>query len=508
MPSSHSSTQQRSPQGRASTGVAGLDDVLGGGLSRNRLYLLEGTPGTGKTTLALQFLLEGARQGERGLYVTLSETEEELHDVAASHGWSLEALTIFELITEDALDPERGQSLLHPSEVELEETTRGVFEQMERIKPARLVFDSLSEMRLLAQSPLRYRRQILALKHFFRNRQCTVLMLDDRTGEAKDLQLHSIAHGVITLEQSAMKFGTERRTLRVVKMRGTKFRGGYHDFVLDTGGLSVFPRLVAAEHQGEFRDEVASTDVAELDALLGGGLVRGTNTLLLGPAGVGKTSTSVRCVLAALERGENAAYFLFDEGFGTLLSRAEHLGMDLRPHLVAERLTVRQVDPAELSPGEFTAKVRHSVENDGARVIVIDSLNGYLQSMPEEKFLVLQMHELLSYLSQRGVITLMILGEHGLLGDVRVDVDLSYLADVVLLLRFFEADGEVRKAISVIKTRTTEHERTIHEFRLGADGLRVGVPLRGFRGIITAIPTYRGDTAMLPQAAPTGAKPP
>jgi len=497
MPSDGDAQPKRNPD-RIRTGIAGLDDILGGGLTRNRLYLIEGTPGTGKTTLALQFLLEGARRGETGLYITLSETEEELHAVAASHNWSLDALSIFELIAEEGLDPEREQSLLHPSEIELGETIRDIRDRVERTQPARIVFDSLSEMRLLAQSPLRYRRQILALKHFFGNLQCTVLLLDDRTGEPRDLQLHSIAHGVVTLEQLAIGFGAERRRLRVVKMRATKFRGGYHDFILDTGGLSVFPRLVAAEHHGAFAADVFSTGVAELDALLGGGLMPGTNTLLIGPAGVGKTSTAVRCMLAALERGEKAVYFLFDEGLGTVLTRAANLGMDLRPHVAAERLVIRQVNPAELSPGEFTAKVRHSVEHENARVVMIDSLNGYLQAMPEEKFLVLQMHELLSYLNQQGVVTLMILGQHGLVGDIRTDVDLSYLADNILLLRFFEADGEVRKAIAGVKTRTSEHERTIREFRLGADGLRVGATLRGFEGILAGIPTYRGDTAPLP----------
>jgi circadian clock protein KaiC len=482
---------------RAPTGVEGLDDVLGGGITANRLYLLEGTPGTGKTTFSLQFLLEGARRGEAGLYVTLSETEAELRAVARTHGWSLDQLSIFELVPEAGLDPEQEQTLLHPSEVELGETVRGVMERVEALKPKRVVLDSLSELRLLAQNPLRYRRQILALKHFFSSRDCTVLVLDDRTSEPGDLQLHSIAHGVISLDQTATGFGAERRQLRIVKMRGIKYSGGYHDMSINTGGVCVYPRLIASEHPGDVESHMFATGVDGLDALLGGGLVAGTTTLLSGPAGVGKTTASVRCMVSALERGERAAFFLFDERLPTLLVRSAALRMDLRPHMEAGRLRIRQIDPAELSPGEFATSVRNAVEVDGAKVVVVDSLNAYLQAMPEDRHLTLQMHELLSYLGQRGVVTLMILGQHGLVGDIRSDVDLSYLADTVLLLRYFEADGEVRKAISVVKTRTSDHERTIREFRVGPGGLTIGSPLRSLQGILTGVPTYRGDPAPL-----------
>jgi circadian clock protein KaiC len=488
-----------------STGVPGLDDVLAGGLTKDRVYLVEGTPGTGKTTLSLQFLLNGAAAGETGLYITLSESAHELRAVAGTHGWSLDPICLFELVSETGLDPESEQSVLHPSEVELGETAREVMRRIEELRPSRVVFDSLSEMRLLAQNPLRYRRQILALKQFFASRQCTVLMLDDRTSDPNDLQLHSIAHGVILLEQAPRDFGDERRRLRVIKMRGTKFRGGYHDFVLETGGLQVFPRLIAAEHHRAFAVEQASTGSAGLDKLLGGGLQRGTNSLLTGPSGVGKTTTAVRCMLAALDRGEAATYFLFDEGTTTFLARSRALGMDLQGHLDSGLLTIMQIDPAQLSPGAFACSVKYAVEHEGCGFLAIDSLNAYLQAMPGEQFLILQMHELLSYLNQQGVITLLVLGQHGVLGDIRNDLDLSYLSDAILLFRFFEAQGQVRTAVSVVKSRTSAHERSIREFALNAGGLNVGEALRNFDGVLSGLPSYKGDTSLLrpqPDAEP------
>lgn len=486
---------------RAATGIAGLDAILAGGLSVHRLYLVEGTPGTGKTTFGLQFLLDGLAKGESGLYITLSETASELNAVAASHGWSLEGLSLFELIDEADLNPDYQQSILHPSEVELGETIRAVMARVNQLKPSRVIFDSLSEMRLLAQNPLRYRRQILALKHFFATRNCTVLMLDDRTADPGDLQLHSIAHGVISLEQLAQEFGTERRRLRVVKMRGIKFSGGYHDFVLETGGMRVFPRLIAADHGVEFEDAVVSTGIKELDTLLGGGLVRGTNTLLSGPSGVGKTTTSIRCVLSALQRGERAAYYLFDEGIGTLLIRSRALGMDITSYIRDGSLTLYQINPAEMSPGEFASRIRQAVEQEERTFIAIDSLNAYLQAMPGEKFLLLQMHEVLTYLSLQGVTALLVLGQHGLVGEIRSDVDLSYLSDAIVMFRFFEAHGDISTAVSVIKSRTNHHARTIHEFRLSAgQGLQIGQPLQDFEGIMSGLPSYRGRTPMLNNA--------
>jgi circadian clock protein KaiC len=485
------------PTRRVSTGIAELDNVLGGGLTADRSYLLEGTPGSGKTTIALQFLLEGARAGERGLYITLSETAAELREVAQSHNWSLDHIELFELVSEDGLDPDSEQSILEPSEVELGETLSGVRECVDRVRPTRVVFDSLSEMRLLAQSSLRYRRQILALKQYFSTRNCTVLMLDDRSSDPGDLQLHSIAHGVITLEQAAQEYGSERRRLRVVKMRGVKYRGGFHDFAIETGGVAVFPRLVAAEHRRAFSDTLLSTGVAHFDEMLGGGISPGTNTLLNGPSGVGKTTTALRAGLTAIERGEKAAYYLFDEGIATMLARSRAMGMDLQPHIDSGALQVFQIDPAELSPGEFASWIRRAVERDGVRFIAIDSLNAFLQAMPGEKYLLLQMHEMLSYLNQQGVVTMLILGQHGIVGDVRSEIDLSYLSDTIVLFRYFESRGNVLKAISVAKSRTTAHQGSIREFRLTGTGLEIGDPLKDFEGVLTGLPNYRGATPLL-----------
>lgn len=481
---------------RLATGSAGLDRVLEGGFPANRLYLVEGDPGTGKTTLALQFLLEGVRRKEPVLYVTLSETKEELIVVAHSHGWSLEGVNLHELVPpEESLKTESQYTIFHPSEVELGETTRAVIEEVERIQPRRVVFDSLSEMRLLARDPLRYRRQILALKQFFSGRKSTVLLLDDRTSADTDLQVQSIAHGVLMLEQLELDYGAERRRLRVSKLRGSRFLGGFHDFTIRTGGVEVFPRLVAADRRAEFRQEAVASEVAELDALLGGGLDRGTATLVLGPAGCGKSSLATHFAAAAAARGERAAAFIFDEGVNTYLNRAAGLGMNLRKEVETGRLTVQQVDPAELSPGEFAHAVCEAVESGGARLVVIDSLNGYLQAMPDERFLTAQMHELLTYLNQRGVVTLLVMAQHGFMGSMSSPVDVSYLADTVVLLRYFEAAGAIRRAISVVKKRTGRHENTIREMRLSASsGLEVGEPLTAFRGVLTGIPVLNEGT--------------
>jgi circadian clock protein KaiC len=498
------------PQGEApkiSTGIAGLDDVLGGGLDAERLYLVEGEPGTGKTTLALQFLLEGARHGERGLYVTLSESERELRLVASRHGWSLGDISIFELVPpEAALDPEKELTLFHPAELELSETSKMIFDRVADVEPARVVFDSLSEMRLLAQSSLRYRRQILALKHFFTGRRCTVLLLDDLSSSEQDLQLHSIAHGVITLQQTAIDYGAERRRMRVKKMRGIKFRGGYHDFNIETGGVRIFPRLIAAEHHKAFLGELATSGVAELDALVGGGLERGTSVLLVGGAGVGKSSIAVTYAVGAAQRGERVAMFAFDEGLGTLFARAAGLGVNMQELVDKGLITVRQIDPAEMAPGEFTQLVRDAVEQRGVGVVLIDSLNGYMNAMPDERFLVLQVHELLSYLNQLGVLTIMVLAQHGLLGQMQTPVDLSYLSDTVVMLRYFEASGTVRRALSVVKKRSGTHENAIREFQLTSEGVKVGPPLTEFSGILTGTPTYIGSPKPLMREADDGGK--
>ena len=484
-------------QERASTGVAGLDDILGGGLPLRHVYLIEGDPGAGKTTLGLHFLREGAQHGEKGLYVTLSETATELRTVASSHGWSLEGIELFELVSEEGLSPELEQSILHPSQIELGETVQGVIAAVERLRPQRVVFDSLSEMRLLAQDPLRYRRQVLALKKFFSDQGCTVMLLDDRSSSSSDLQLHSIAHGVINLEQAVDQYGPERRRLRVLKIRGIKFRGGEHDFTLDTGGLAVFPRLVAAEHRVQTDLRIVSTGVSRLDEMMGGGLPCGSNTLFSGPSGVGKTTTAIACALAALKRGERAVYYLFDEGLSTLVIRAKSLGMDLEPYLASGQFTVVPLDPAEVSAGEFAHKARHAVEDDQATVVVIDSLNAYLHAMPGSKYLLLQMHELLAYLNHRNVVTILILGQHGVLGDIRTEVDMSYLSDAILLFRFFEARGKLLKAVSMVKSRTNHHEQTIREFRLRPGGLEVGQELTDFEGVLTGVAAYHGDLPLL-----------
>ena len=479
-----------STEPRASTGITGLDNILAGGLPPHHLYLVEGTPGSGKTTLGLQFLLQGRDLGERGLYITLSETSAELHLVAASHGWSLDGVDVYDLVGEEGLSEEAEQSILHPSEFELGETTRDVIDMVQRLQPSRVVFDSLSEMRLLAQSPLRYRRQILALKRFFANRGCTVLMLDDKSGALGDVQLHSIAHGVINLEQNPNDYGPDKRRMRVVKLRGVKFREGEHDFNLERGGLQVFPRLIASEHGQAFDRTFVSTGTPRLDELLGGGLVPGSNVLLTGPAGTGKTTTAVSCAVHAMRRGHKVAYYLFA------------LGLDIDPFIASGQLLIRALDPAELSPGQFAHAVRAAVENEEARMVVIDSINAYLQAMPGGKFLLLQMHELLAYLNLRGVITLLILSQHGLTGDIRSDIDLSYLSDALLQFRYFEARGGLHKAILAIKSRTAAQELTVRELRLGQGGVQIGQALTDFQGVLSTIPRYTGNLPLLADSDP------
>jgi circadian clock protein KaiC len=483
---------------RISTGSSGLDDILGGGLDPNRLYLYEGRPGTGKTTIALQFLREGVRRGEPVLYVTLSETRRELALVAKRHGWSLEGIDVFELVPpETTLDPDQELTVFHPAEVELTETTRLILDQVSKLNATRVVIDSLSELRLLAQSPLRYRRQVLALKHFFAERQCTVVLLDDLTAHQDDLQLHSIAHGVVLLEQQAIDYGAERRRIRVVKMRGIQFRGGSHDFIIAKGGLQIFPRLVAAEHHRTFPGDIMLSGHPALDEMLGGGLERGTNALLIGAAGVGKSSLALTYAISAALRGEHAVFFAFDEGRGTIEARASTIGLPLEECVTSGRLHLQQIDPAEMAPGEFAAAVRRSVEEDGARVVVIDSLNGYLNAMPDERFLILQMHELLSYLGQQGVLTILVLAQHGLVGPMDTPVDLSYLSDAVVMLRYFEFAGQVRRALSVVKKRSGNHEHTIREFMLTSTGIKLGPPLTQFAGVLSGTPQYIGDSGTL-----------
>jgi circadian clock protein KaiC len=480
---------------RISSGNDGLDTILRGGLPSRRLYLLEGSPGSGKTTFALQFLLEGMRQGESCLYITLSETSEELHAVAASHGWDLAGIELFELASAEAvLGGDRDQSILYSWEVELGETVRLIEEQVERTNPRRVVFDSLSEMRLLAQDPLRYRRQVLALKQFFAGRDTTVLLVDDLTSSRgeRDTHLHSLCHGVFTLERLTLDFGAARRRMQVQKLRGVDFVAGYHDLVIRKGGLDIFPRLIASDHERAPAEGIASSGVPELDALFGGGPMRGSSTLLTGPAGSGKTSIAMQFLIAACERGEPTTMYQFDERVGTLLARGGQLEAQLQHYIDNGCLLIRQVNPAELSPGEFAAMVRAEVEKRGSRMIVIDSLNGYLAAMPQEQQLILQMHELLSYLNHHGVVTFLINPQHGLVGSMSTSLNISYVADAVLLIRFFEAEGRIRKAISILKNRGGEHENAIRELRIDGRGIRIGAPLTDFRGVLTGTPEYTG----------------
>jgi circadian clock protein KaiC len=486
---------------RASSGLPGLDEILGGGFVLGRLHLVEGKPGTGKTTLGLHFVLAGRDHSEKVLYVSMSETRDELQAVASAHGWSLEGVELCELVPPEAENGDSSrQTMFRPSEVELGETMRLLCNEIERIDPGRIVLDSLSEMRLLAQNPLRYRRQIFALKQFLARRHATVLVLDDMASNGHDLQLHSIVHGVLNLEELGLDYGAERRRLRVTKMRGIKYRGGYHDYAIRTGGLEVFPRLLISQRPGTLPEEVVRSGSEQLDALLGGGLRRGTSALLVGPAGSGKSSVALSIAYNAARQGECAALYAFDEGTESIIERARGIGMEISPLIASGDIAVHQINPAEMSPGEFTALVCQGVDKRNATVVIIDSLNGYLQAMPQERFLPLEIHQLLSYLNQQAVLTIMVMAQHGLVGVVESPIDLSYLSDAVLLLRFFEAQGNVRKAISVLKKRVGTHEDTIRELRLTAQGVQVGEPLTDFQGIMSGIPTYVGSQAMIKAA--------
>jgi circadian clock protein KaiC len=489
---------------RSKTGVTGLDDILCGGLIAERFYLIDGNPGSGKTTFALQFLMEGVRQGEKCVYVTLSETRAELAEGADSHGWTLDGIDIVELIPDhqSELQGDGQLTMIQPSDVELSETMHKILSAIERTDPQRIVFDSLSEMRLLAQNSLRYRRQILALKQFFVGRRCTVMMLDDRTAEGPDLQLHSIAHGVIGLYVDSPAYGRARRQLQIMKFRGSDFHSGYHDFAILRGGMEVYPRLVAAEHSTSFSRSLIASGVSALDTLLGGGVERGTSTLLIGPPGSGKSSLALQYAAAAAARGDHAASFMFDETKAALLERSTGLGLQIKQGTGAGQIMLRQIDPVEISPGEFAAMVRRSVEKDGARVVVIDSLNGYLNAMPQDNFLTAQLHELLSYLHNKGVTTFMVVAQHGLLGaNMQSPVDASYLADSVVMLRYFEHGGSVKKSISVMKKRTGGHEDAIRQLVFDKNGIHLSEPLLQLRGVLTGVPVEVGEDTGDPRPA-------
>ena len=482
----------------ARTGVFGLDQILNGGLPRNHLYLIDGSPGTGKTTLALQFLMEGVQNGEPGLYVTLSESREELLGVASSHGWSLDGIEIFELATAKAHETEESYTLFHPAEVELQQTIDAVLKRVQELNPIRVAFDSLSEMRLLAREPLRFRRQILAMKQFFIGRESTVLLLDDKTSPEGDLQLHSLAHGVIILEHVALEYGSERRRLQVTKIRGARFRGGYHDFRITRGGLKVYPRILHDTPRSDFSGQILSSGSKRLDALVGGGITCGTSLLITGAAGTGKSVLCTQFANASVQRGERVLFYLFDERLSTFKLRSRALGIDLDEALDKGQLRIQQVEPTDLSPGEFASQVVSAVEKDRISLVVIDSINGYMQSMPEERLLPIQVHELLSFLSNNGVTCIMTLVQHGIFGNpVDEAAEVSYLADTVMLMRYFEVNGSVRQAISVVKKRSGNHERTIRECKVGPGGLSVGDPLRDFQGVLTGVPSYVGNVSPL-----------
>ncbi len=488
---------------RILTGIAGLDNILNGGLPKGHLYLIEGDPGTGKTTLALQFLLEGIKQGESVIYVTLSESRVELEQVVRSHGWSGESLQICEMVPEqDDLGPDAQYTVFHPSEVELSDTVTAILQEVDAARPQRVVFDSLSELRMLARDPLKYRRQILALKRHFEGTNCTVLLLDDRTAAGgDDLQLQSIAHGVLIMESLARDFGVKRRRIEIRKLRGSPYREGYHDYTIKTGGIFLYPRLIAAEHRPEFARKTVPSGLAELDQLFGGGIDSGTSTLFAGPAGCGKSTVALRYAISSAQRSEKAAIFAFDEAIATLTERAKGLGMDTAKLQADGMLDIVQIDPVELSPGEFVAEVRRLVDQEDLRVLVIDSVNGFLNAMPHEHFLTLQLHELLSYLGQQGVATILTLAQHGFIGNMQTPVDVSYLADTVLLFRYFEFAGEIRQALSVIKKRSGRHERAIRELIFAHNQISVGRPLKEFEGVLTGIPSFKGDATQVERSS-------
>ncbi len=479
---------------RVSMGIEGLDFILKGGLPRNRLYLLQGNPGTGKTTMGLQFLLDGEAKGETSLYITLSESRDELVAVGKSHHWDLEQLNIYDLtVSGDTLRDDSRYTVFHPSEVELDETTKLILNEVERVNPTRIVFDSLSEMRMLASDALRFRRQILALKQYFIGRQCTVILLDDLTSQTSQRQLESIAHGVITLEYVPTEYGKQRHNLRVVKMRGVNFQSGSHDFNIETGGIIVFPRLGSTESDRPYVQGTIRTDSTDLEELLGG-LDYGTSTIFTGPAGIGKSTMALMYACTAAANGERSAIYLFDEGIETLYKRTAAIGLDVKKYVEENLIVLRQIKLAELTPGELAYMVSEEVEKNNTRLVVIDSVNGYLMSTPQERFLIMQFHELLGYLNRRGVVSILVVGQYGLVGNMQAPIDMSYLADTVILLRYFEAEGAVRQAISVLKKRTGKHERTIREFRIDQGGIRLGQPLTEFRGVLTGVPVYQGNS--------------
>jgi circadian clock protein KaiC len=507
MPSSKDASKTKTTN-RLSSGIEELDHILGGGFPARRLFLIEGAPGSGKTTLALQFLLAGTKNSEKGFYVTFSESEDEIRAVADSHGWTLDGIILQELSTlGDRLKNGEQYTVFQPADVEFSETVQRVIDDVRRLKPQRVVIDSLSEIRLVARDPLRYRRQILALKEILSECNCTVFFLEDYTVENPDLLLQSIAHGVVLLEKMQSEYGSMKRTLQVTKLRAGPSLEGSHDFAIRRGGLQVFRRLIASDSLNGVRPKDASgilkTNNEELDRLIGGGVRWGTAVVLVGPAGTGKSTIGMQIVSAAAQQGFKTCAFLFDEAKATYIKRGKNVDLDLAGHTEEGLIEIHQIDPNEQSPGEFAYRLRRKVEEDGVRVVVIDSLNGYLTAMTSERFLLAQLHELLTYLSVHGVLTIMTTAQHGMLNTTdTTSFELTYLADLVIYLRYFEAGGSVRKAISVIKNRLSAHEKSIREFEITDKGLEIGTPLRQFEGILSGIPKFLGETEDLLNTRP------
>lgn len=485
------------PDEFAPTGITGLDEVLRGGLPRHQMYFIQGDPGAGKTTLSFQFLLEGVRNGEKTLYVTLSASSRDLDRVARSHGWTLDGIDIYEQFqTATASDT----TVFRPAEIELAKTVKAILDAIEAREPDRVVIDSLAEIRLLSESALRYRKQLLTLKEFFRDRRITALVLDDRSASARDSEVQGLAEGVIVLCASSPLYGNTRRRLEVVKMRGVGVRGGFHDFTIHKGGITVFPRLTAGEHRASPHEGLIRSGIAEMDALVGGGLERGTTSMIMGPAGVGKSSLALQFATAAAAAGERVSFFIFEEHRTVFLKRAASLGFDLPKLIIDRTMIVHQIDPAEMSAGEFAYAIRTAVEKEESSLIVIDSLNGYFNAMPEEHFLTLHLHELLSYLADAGVSTILIVSQHGALGHVSSPVDVSYLADAVILLRYYEIRGAFRRAISMLKKRTSVHEQSVRDYQLTSNGVRIGKVLEEFHGILSGMQST--EIAPLPEKLP------
>lgn len=481
-----------------STGVPGLDAILNGGLLRGGFYLVQGDPGSGKTTVALQFARACVARGESILYISVTESVRDLELTARSHNWSLKGIAVCDL-SQANTDADEPSTLFHTAEVQLGETTRTILAEISRVNPQNVVFDGVGELRMLAGDAFTYRRQMLALKHHMEENNTTVVLLDDRTNRFGEIQPETVVGGSIVLEKTIPGYGGARRRLHVSKVRGADFRSGYHDYeIAYEQGMVVHPRLFNTENEAGYAREIFTSGIPNLDKMLGGGVPSGTTTLLLGPAGVGKSTLAMQFVGTALEKGYPAAIYTFDEVLDTFFARTENLCCPpIRKYVADGLLLARQVNPAELTPGAFAHEVRRAVREDGVRIVVIDSLNGYISAMPDERLLQTHLHELFAYLNELGILSIMVVAQHGLVFAESGHIDVSYLSDTALLLRYFEANGEILQTVGVFKKRTGQHERTLRQLQISPEGLSVGEPLRKFRGILTGVPQYDGAEAML-----------